>query len=353
MSDRAGRPVAIGMVGCGRVVRTRHAPALLGLDAIRVVAVADQAVDARSTVAAALGGVPHCADLDTLLEQHDVDAVAVCVPAEAHTEVVIRALDAGKHVFVEKPLCLSLQDANEIRRRVEETGRTLMVGFNLRHHPLVRKGAALIRSGALGEVVALHSTFASSFDYRGEALPWRFSRDRGGGALIEMASHHFDLWRLLLDDEIDQVTVLTGTGGDEDATVAVAATTRSGVAVSLICTQRSANVNEVMVLGTAATLRLSPYRFDGFELQSTTQFAGDAGFRLRRLASALPSLSRTRGAFVGSYRDEWRAFAHAVRGARPEPDVEDGLRNVAILCAATESAASRAPARVGQERARV
>jgi myo-inositol 2-dehydrogenase/D-chiro-inositol 1-dehydrogenase len=353
LSDRAGPPVAIGIVGCGRVTRTRHVPALLGLDGIRVVAVADEVAEARSAVATALGGVPQCADLEALVDQHELDAVAVCVPAEAHTEVVLRALDAGKHVFVEKPLCLLLQDANEIRRRVEETGRALMVGFNLRHHPLVREGTAMIRSGALGQVVALQSTFASSFDYRGQALPWRFSRERGGGALIEMASHHFDLWRLLLDDEIDEVTVLTGAGGDEDATAAVAATTRSGIAVSLICTQRSANVNELMVFGTAGSLRLSPYRFDGLELQSTTQFAGDAVFRLRRLASALPSLRRNRGAFVASYRHEWIAFANAARGARPEPDVEDGLRNVEILSAVTASAAHRAPARVGEERARV
>lgn len=313
-------------------------------------AVADRMEALRKDASRVFGGAEQYEDHEQLLAAAELDAVAICVPAEAHADVVLAALDVGKHVFIEKPLCLERTDAEIIRRRVSETGLTLMVGFNLRHHPLAREAATQIAAGSLGEVVALQSAMTSSFDYRGEAQPWRFVRERGGSALIEMATHHFDLWRMLLRDEIDEVFASSESGPADDETAVVCARTASGIAISLLVSQRSTNLNECVVHGTRATLRLSLYRFDGLEVQTTSDFAGDPLFRARRFLGSLRSL-RARDGYVRSYEEEWRRFAAAVASGRPEPDVEDGVRNVEILDAVLESASTRAPVRVREEHA--
>jgi myo-inositol 2-dehydrogenase/D-chiro-inositol 1-dehydrogenase len=342
------RPLALGVIGCGRVIRLRHDHALRRVPGLRVVAVADPLDGPRNDAARVFEGAAPYADHRELLATPGLDAVAVCVPAEAHTEVVLSALDAGKHVFVEKPLCLARSDAETIRRRVSETGLTLMVGFNLRHHPLVREAASQIAAGSLGEIVALQSAFTSSFDYRQEAKPWRFVRDRGGGVLIEMAAHHFDLWRMLLGDEIDEVFASSESGSADDETAVVCARTTTGILISFVVSQRSTNVNECVVHGTGATLRLSLYRFDGLEVQTTTDFAGDPILRARRFFGSLRSL-RGRDGYVRSYQQGWLRFAAAVESGEPEPNVEDGLRNVEIINAVLESASTGVPVRVREE----
>jgi myo-inositol 2-dehydrogenase/D-chiro-inositol 1-dehydrogenase len=343
------RPLALGVIGCGRVTRLRHGTALGRVAALRVVAVADPRNGPREDASRVFGGAKQYADHGELLAAPGLDAVAVCVPAEAHAEVVLAALEARKHVFVEKPLCLARTDAEVIQRRVAESGLTLMVGFNMRHHPLVREAATQISDGSLGEVVGMQSVFTSSFDYRSEAHPWRFVRERGGGALIEMAAHHFDLWRMLLGDEIDVVFASSESGSADDETAVVCARTVSGIAISFLVSQRSTNLNECAVYGTRATLRLSLYRFDGLEVHRTTDFAGDPFLRARRFLGSLRSL-RARDGYLRSYEHEWRRFAAAVASGRPEPDVEDGLRNVEIINAVLESASTGAPARVREER---
>ena len=352
LTDRvasSARPLALGVVGCGRVIRLRHGQALRRVPGLRVVAVADPLDGPRRDAARVFGGAEEYADHRELLAAPGLDAVAVCTPADAHTEIVLSALDAGKHVFVEKPLCLARSDAEIIRRRVSESGLTLMVGFNMRHHPLAQEAATQIAAGALGEVVALQSAFTSSFDYRHEAKPWRLVRERGGSALIEMGAHHFDLWRMLLGDEIDEVFASSESGSADDETAVVSARTATGIRISFVVSQRSTNLNECVVHGTQATLRLSLYRFDGLEVQTTTEFAGDPLWRARRFFGSLRSL-RERAGYVRSYQQGWVRFAAAVESGEPaHPDVEDGLRNVEIINAALESATTGVPVRVREE----
>jgi myo-inositol 2-dehydrogenase/D-chiro-inositol 1-dehydrogenase len=337
-------PLRVGIVGCGRVTQTWHAPALAALEEVEVVAVADPLEQPRVRVAAALRARAYDGHA-ALLEDDGVDAVAVCTPAGHHAEVVHAALAAGRHVFVEKPLCVALEDARSLAAAAAGSDRTVAVGFNLRHHELVRRAAALIASGGLGEVVALQSVFSSNFDYRAAASPWRFRREHGGGAVFEMASHHFDLWRLLLADELEEVFAVASSGEDDDETAVVAARTRAGVAISFLVTQRSGHLNECTVHGTRGTLRLSPYRHDGLELVPAGEFAGAPRLRLRRALESAWALRRGRAPFARSYRAEWLRFAEAARAGRRLPDVEDGVRNVEVLRAVLRSAEDGVPAR--------
>jgi myo-inositol 2-dehydrogenase/D-chiro-inositol 1-dehydrogenase len=335
----------LGIVGCGRVTTRWHVPALRAVDGIEVAAAADTVPERRAAVAEALGART-AEDEAAILAADDIDAVAVCTPAHTHARIALAALDAGKDVFVEKPLCVAVEDAHAIERRVVETGRTLLVGFNLRHHRLVRRARALVERGALGEVVAVQSSFSSDFDYRDDAGEWRFDRALGGGAVFEMASHHVDLWRTLLADEVAEVFAYSSSErGEDDATAVVAARSGRGAAISFVVTQRSGHHNECVVLGKRGTLRLSPYRHDGLELVPAGSFPATPARRLRRAFESAAALRSGRAPFDASYAAEWRAFAAAVRGGPAVASAADGARNVEVLDAILRSAESGAPVR--------
>jgi predicted dehydrogenase len=102
--------------------------------------------------AARFPGVRTTSDLDELLEDPELDAVAIATPVPTHAPLACRALAAGKHAFVEKPLAQSLGDAEEVVATAREHDRTLMVGHLLEYHPGVERLKGLVDSGELGKV---------------------------------------------------------------------------------------------------------------------------------------------------------------------------------------------------------
>jgi predicted dehydrogenase len=352
--------VNVGIVGCGRVTGLRHLPALARIPEARVVAVAD-VDEARAEALARRHGVEtrYAAHAELLADER-VEAVAVCVPATHHAEVAVPALEAGKHVLVEKPLALTLDDAERIREAAEGSPGTVVVGFNLRWHRLVRRARELVLAGAVGEVEAIRSVFTSSFDYRAAAAPWRLRRESGGGALREMGAHHLDLWRFLSGREVEEVFASSHSGEDEDETAVVTGVLEGGARAETLVSQRSTNANEIEIFGAAGRLSVSCYRYDGLDLQLGRGFGGDARQRLRGLARAaveLPAFARGargRSDYVESYTEQWRHFVAAAAGrAAPDPGLEDGIRNVEVLAAAVESLGSRRAERIERAAAKV
>jgi predicted dehydrogenase len=281
--------------------------------------------------------------------------VAVCVPASLHADVAVTALEAGKHVLVEKPLTLRIEDAERIREAAAHSPGVVMVALNLRHHRLLRRARELVLAGALGEIQAIRTVFTSSFDYRETAQPWRFRRDAGGGTVAEMGPHHVDLWRFLTGREVEEVFASSSSGRDEDDTAVVVGVLAGGARAETLLSQRSTNVNEVEVFGELGRLRVSCYRYDGLELQLGRGFGGDVRQRLGGLARAvveLPAFARglRRGNdYLESYAAEWRRFVNAASGsAPPDASLEDGMRNVEILVAALESLETGQAVRVGE-----
>jgi predicted dehydrogenase/acetyltransferase-like isoleucine patch superfamily enzyme len=116
-------------------------------------------VDANPAVAAAQAGEhgARAASLDEVLADASVTALAVAVPAEQHFEVAQRALTAGKHVFVEKPLSLDVDDAHALCVQADELGRTLMVGHLLQYHPAFLAMKQIVDEGGLGRVQYIYS----------------------------------------------------------------------------------------------------------------------------------------------------------------------------------------------------
>ncbi|MBP6997298.1 MAG: Gfo/Idh/MocA family oxidoreductase [Phycicoccus sp.] len=168
----------------------------------RVVAVADANPAAAQTFSAAFGGVDTHDDWRTLLADDRIDAVSVTAPNFLHREIGVAVAQAGKHLWIEKPVGLNAADATAVRDAVAAAGVVGCVGFNYRNVPAVERARRLIGDGSIG--VPTHARVQLLTDYAahpGSPFGWRYAVARGGhGVLGDLASHGVDLLRFVLGD---------------------------------------------------------------------------------------------------------------------------------------------------------
>lgn len=148
-------PVRTAVVGAGYWGRNlvRNFAGLPQADLVRVI---DASEDVQERTRSQYPGTEVTADFEDALKD-DVEAVVLAVPAEAHAPLAKRVLEAGKHVFVEKPLTLSPADGLELLKLSESTGKVCMVGHLLEYHPCVEMMKRLIAEGEIGELRYIYS----------------------------------------------------------------------------------------------------------------------------------------------------------------------------------------------------
>ena len=144
----------IGLVGCGywgkNLCRNFHALGALN-------SVVDASENGQTTARSIAPDTQIADSLEDVLRNYQIQGVALATPAETHAELAIQAMEAGKDVFVEKPMALTFEDAEKMKKVAEETGRILMVGHLLEYHPAVLKLRELITSGELGKINYIYS----------------------------------------------------------------------------------------------------------------------------------------------------------------------------------------------------
>jgi predicted dehydrogenase len=325
------------------VTETRHLAAIRHAQGVEAVALSDVDASRLSRVAEAYGVARRYEDWRELVEDENVDAVAVCVPPALHTEVALAAMKAGKHVFVEKPLALTLDECDLLEAAAERAPNLkAAVGFNMRRHRLVREARDTLARGRLGRVKLVRTVFACGARAHADYPAWRTRRESGGGSIFELGTHHFDLVRFLLGHEAREVYASCDEG---DETSIVTLKTDGGAQVSTALSEATAEGHELEFYGERGWLRVSCYRADGVERLDAGQYAGSARARfgaMKRTLRALPRvLTQARsggGDYVNSYAEEWRNFADALRGhAELSATLEDGRRALEIALAAAES----------------
>jgi myo-inositol 2-dehydrogenase/D-chiro-inositol 1-dehydrogenase len=325
-------------------------PALESLSSAKVVAVADVNANRLEMVANRFQVVRRATDFRALVDDPDIDVLAVCVPAQRHVVVALAALAAGKHLLIEKPLALDLDECDLLIEKAATSTSRVTVGFNLRWHRLLREGREMIRRGGLGEIELIRTTLTSHHD---KVPDWRRRREDGGGALNEMAVHHFDVWRFLLDSEVDEVFATTRSGDWDDETVTVTARLANGALATSLVSQCTSSNNEIEIHGQRGRLRIDCYQFDGLDYTATASPPGDIRSRVRKIARTVTKLPgaamglRQGGDYVGTYRTEWRNFIHCIQQDTPvECTLEDGRRATQIMLASQESASRRGPVKI-------
>jgi len=177
--------VRIGVVGCGKIAE-KHLNAYKKLENI-VVTVTD-VTDEGETIAQHYGFNWHH-NPDDLITGNIVDAIDVCVPTLSHAEIILKAMDKGKHVFCEKPLALNLEEAIQIQEKATQVDKVVMVGYLYRFHPAFQFGRDIIREEVIGK--PYYAIFR--LGGRGSHKAWKHKRETGGGAKNEMLVHMLDL----------------------------------------------------------------------------------------------------------------------------------------------------------------
>ncbi|CAN5621520.1 Gfo/Idh/MocA family oxidoreductase [soil metagenome] len=204
----------VGILSFAHVHAPQYAAALGGLGAAEFVGVADDDGD-RGREVAGRYGVRFFEKAGELFEA--VDVVVVCSENRRHAGGVILALRAGVDVMCEKPISTTVEDAREMIRASEETGRRLGISFPVRHAPAVRRAREVVRSGAIGRVLAVNGT-----NHGQPPGGWFLDPEMsGGGAVMDQNVHVVDTLRFVLGVEVSsayaEVGTFFGAGGVDDA----------------------------------------------------------------------------------------------------------------------------------------
>jgi len=138
-------PVKVAVIGAGNM-GSSHARAYSKNPGFELVAIIDQSEDNRANLAHELGGIDHFGSLNEAVEKHNPDAIAVCTYPDTHYSYVLQGLQAGAHVFVEKPIAETVAQSREIVSKAQELDKKIVVGYILRHHPAWKKFTELAQS---------------------------------------------------------------------------------------------------------------------------------------------------------------------------------------------------------------
>ena len=193
-------PVRLGLIGLGNR-GTTLLRAALELPGVRVVGLCDAEAKHRlrgqGIVEKATGQRPEAVDRpERLLERADVEAVAVALPCDLHADVYAAALAAGKHLYAEKPLALTLAECDRLAEAARKAGDLAAhVGFQRRSNPRYREGVERIRRGEIGDLIEGTATWVSSNGPVSGHGDWLARRERSGDWMVEQAVHVWDVFR--------------------------------------------------------------------------------------------------------------------------------------------------------------
>jgi predicted dehydrogenase len=323
---------------------------------------------AVAEAAARYGWKETATDWRTVLDRDDIHIVDICAPGWMHAEIAIAALEAGKHVLLEKPLANTLAEAEAITAAAQAArakGVQSMVGFNYRRVPALALAKELVSEGRLGNVRQVRAAYLQDW-LADESAPmtWRLRKETAGsGALGDIASHAIDQVLFLLGDKVTEVSgrlqtfvqQRPGAQGPEDvtvddaawATLALASGAIASVEASRVATGRK-NSLQIEIYGDKGALRFDLENLNELAFSDATLPAREQGFR--RIVVTEPEHPYLDAWWPQGHIIGWEhTFTHQIRdfllaidgGTAPSPSFEDGLEVQRILAAVEESAAAK------------
>ena len=264
-------PLSIGIIGCGRIAQVRHIPEYAANPGAKLVGFYDLSAERAAQVAAPFDGRVYDS-YQALLDDPDIDAVSVCTANVTHAEIVIAALQAGKHVLAEKPMAATLEECERIASVAAGSDKLLMFDHNQRFTKAHRMARDWVESGLIGPLSSFRTTF-------GHAGPETWSIDPGPntwffnpamttmGAIGDLGVHKTDIVHFLTGQRVVEVTAKLSTMEKRDANGnlipvddhAVAVYTLSGGAVGTMTASwcfHGAEDNSTVLYGRDGILRM-------------------------------------------------------------------------------------------------
>ncbi|HLI79751.1 MAG TPA: Gfo/Idh/MocA family oxidoreductase [Candidatus Binataceae bacterium] len=347
-------PLRVGVIGCGTIAYWAHLRVLARMREVELVAGADPDSRARDA-AAKLVGKPMFERSEELFARRDIDAVVISVPTHLHHVMAIEACAAHKHFYLEKPLAISAEDGHRVLATAAKANVVAMIGFNRRFHPVIEQARAVIAQRRLGRIYAVQSVSSEPHTYTSTQMPeWRKQRAHGGGVMLELASHHIDLIRWLLDDEVARVEARIDSEVTDEDSAWMRLSMRQGTEVSSFFSFRTGLADWIELFGERGSLTIDRSR-------PTAEFRGARRFgygarrhrAMPRVANMQWRLMRlARPSFDPSRRRALEHFVRLVRGdSRDEPTLDDGMRSLEVVLAAEKSSRIGQPVSLDGERA--
>jgi predicted dehydrogenase len=335
-----GRPLTFGIVGCG-AISTQHLEAIAGIDGARLGGV----VSASPERARAVGerwDVPWTTDLDELLDRPDVDAVSVMTPSGLHASQALAAVRRDKHVLVEKPIALSVRDADALIDEAQRRGVTVGTVSQRRFEPVMEALQAAIVGQALGRVslVLAEGIYHRPQSYYDSAA-WRGTIALDGGVLMNQAIHMVDLVRWLggpVASVAAHVATRTHAMEAEDtATVSLAFADGALGAITATTSATPEFPPELRIYGDRGHVRIVGEAAAEWDVPGTAAPQPDAAAEAgdgNPGAGATATWGTTSAGYVRQYRD----FLDAIRtGRQPAVTGTDGRNALEIVTAAYEA----------------
>jgi UDP-N-acetyl-2-amino-2-deoxyglucuronate dehydrogenase len=332
--------VRIALVGCGRISQN-HFAAIGAIEGLRLTAVCDS-VEERAREAGDRLGVPWFTSYETMLRDAPADAITIATPSGLHSAHGILAARAGKHVISEKPMSISLSQADQLVRACDDAGVRLFVVQQNRLNPPVQLLRRAIDKGRFGRIFVANTTvwWARPQAYYDHA-PWRGTWEFDGGAIMNQASHYVDLLQWLVGP-VESVMAKTATLARrieaEDTGIAVIKF-RNGalgcVQVTMLTYPKNLE-GSVTILGERGTVKIG-----GTAVNAIEQWA----FADPDEDDALVAAANTNPPDVYGYGHQgyYRNVLAVLRGeAKPDTDGRGGRKSLELILAIYQSARSGA-----------
>lgn len=323
-----------------------------------------------------MGWASYETDWRRLIERDDIDLIDIVTPNDSHAEIAIAAAEAGKHVFCEKPLATSLDQAKQMLEAVNKAGVTHMVCHNYRFSPAVQYAKKLIEEGRLGKIYHIRATFLQDWLMDPQfPLIWRLQKDvSGGGTLGDLGAHIIDLARFLVgefrevvgtmetfikkrplgtmtdnlkgqieSDEYGEVTV-------DDATLFIARFENGalGTFESSRFSRGNRAGNRFEINGEKGSLRWDMENLNNLQVYLEEDEPGLQGFRTINCTEEEHPFARhywPAGHILGYEHTFINIVAELMKGIEegysPEPNFVDGVRNQAVMEAVERSVQER------------
>jgi predicted dehydrogenase len=261
-----GRPIRWGFLGAGGIAASMAADLHDGNNMLYAVAARD--ADRAAAFATRFGANHSYGDYRAVVEDPDVDIVYVATTHPFHREQALMAIDAGKHVLIEKPLTLNAAHAREVLTAARDKGVFAMEAVWMRANPLILKAQEIVAQGLIGEVVSAHADFSAEFPF--DPTHRLYDMANGGGALLDLGVYpmHF-AWLFLGRPDTQQVLgTLSPTGSD--AAVALQWGYASGAIAQLRCATTALTPGRATIAGTAGSISVEPWFLNPERLVVTT-----------------------------------------------------------------------------------
>ncbi|WP_332603152.1 Gfo/Idh/MocA family protein [Arthrobacter sp. S2(2024)] len=372
-TDRRGTPLGVAAIGYAFMGKAhsnawRNVASFFDVPAFEQKVLVGRDAEQVAEAAAKYGWSESATDWRQVIERDDIHVVDICAPGWMHAEIAIAALEAGKHVLVEKPLANTLAEAEamtDAARAARARGIQSMIGFNYRRVPALALAKELIAEGRLGTVRHVRAAYLQDWLSDAESpMTWRLRKETAGsGALGDIASHAIDQIQHLTGENVTEatgtlrtfVTERPGPGGIETVTVDDAAWATLGLTGEISASVEASRVAtgqknslQIEIYGSKGTLLFDLENLNELGFLDATLPIREQGFR--RILVNEPE---------HPYMDAWwpqghvigweHTFTHQIRDfltaidarTAPAPSFEDGLRIQRVLAAIEASANDR------------